>query len=716
MLKKTAALCCAASMLLFTACGNKSTESEVTEKVYEDITTADVTEKLPDETSAKKTTVTTTAAEKTQTEKAETTVKTEAVTETATEAVTAAAVKSAEVKEGDFVYKKPDDAFIRKCLEEADGGTVYIAMYADGRCEKVTEDAIYAIETAAYFEEMFSEESYNELTDEMKEMLGVTTYEEYKSYLQEALDIYEVSSQTVPAVYFCLNGKVWYDRDEFEESDVPENIELAMRAADFFFNKPVENKEIVKAMSDALKEGGNYFASCSAEYMGNNILRCDAGFGSDHDSYEADFDYDERISVDGSQGFVLGDSFVPLDTETLFISSRDIFTAEMLAGDFIPDDCVKAASPETYYGDEETVFDIALIAEKLPKLKKLYMYQAVLENADKLSELKNLESLSYYRIHPTDETDGWIESMNDAPFTEMKNLKELRLYADYDSYEFLADMPNLEDVFINASKPSADKLEQIFSCPYITGLELKGVTSLKGIEKLEKLTYIDIDSDDIDDFSPLGKLKNLEKADIMSRGSVKGLESLTKLKKLKDLTLHSMDNTDLSFVGELASVEKLSLCYVNSSFDSSLGKLKKLKYLSLTDITRSYDTEFIGELENLTDLFIFGDYADLNSIPKLKKLETVSLMLCSFFDLSALKECESLKALTIYNCESRFRAEWIENSQLEYLSLSCAEMNDADKLKTLKKLKNITTFMSLSNEEIEMLKEALPDCVIEEVQ
>ena len=160
--------------------------------------------------------------------------------------------------------------------------------------------------------------------------------------------------------------------------------------------------------------------------------------------------------------------------------------------------------------------------------------------------------------------------MNDAPFTNMKNLKELRLYADYDSYEFLADMPNLEDVFINASKPSAEKLEQIFSCPYITGLELKGVTSLKGIEKLEKLTYIDIDSDDIDDFSPLGKLKNLEKAEIMSRGSVKGLESLTKLKKLKSLMLHSMDETDISFIGEMTSLEELRLYYVNSTFKKSI--------------------------------------------------------------------------------------------------------------------------------------------------
>ena len=43
------------------------------------------------------------ATEETQAEKAETTVKTETVTETATEAVTAAAVKPAEVKEGDFV-------------------------------------------------------------------------------------------------------------------------------------------------------------------------------------------------------------------------------------------------------------------------------------------------------------------------------------------------------------------------------------------------------------------------------------------------------------------------------------------------------------------------------------------------------------------------------------------------------------------------------------
>lgn len=708
------------SLLMLTACGNKNTETETEEKVYEEITSEVTEENLLEET---KQTEMTDSEDKADAEKAEQTAETEvttAETEVPTETTTVSETtekKTEPVKEGDFVYKIPDRAFIEKCVKEAVGGKIYIAMYADGSCEKVTEDTLYAIEMASYAEELLSEETYNALSDEEKKWYGVTNYEEYKAFVMEMFGIGETSAQTRPAVYFCFDGEVWFDEEALEGQEIPENTALSMKAADFLFAKPAENREIVKAMSDALKEGRNYFASCSAEYMGNNVLRCDAGFGSDSDSYEADFEYDEKISANDKEGIVLGDSFVPFDTEVLFISSRDAFIAEMLASDFIPDDCVKAATPENsdrYSEEEDAVYDIALIAEKLPNLKKLYMYQAKLVNEDKLPLLTKLESLSYYSMKVDEK--GFIDAGTETPFTGMKNLKELRLYGDYESYEFLADMPKLEDVFINASNPSAEKLEQIFSCPYITGLELKNVSSLKGIEKLENLTSINIDSNNITDFSPLGEVKNLETVDIMSNGKANGLDSLSKLKKVKDLTLHSMDETDLFFLEKMTSLERLSLCYVNNSFDDSIGTLKNLKDLSLLDISRSYDTAFLSELDNLERLHMFGNTVNADNLPKAKKLNDVFISLCWFSDLSGLKDCKSLKTLTIYNCNSSFDGKWLENSGIEGLSLSCAEIENFDSFKTLKNLKQLTTFKSFSAENIKELEKALPDCVIEEVE
>lgn len=650
---------------------------------------------------------------------AETTVETTAkVTETEAPVV---------IEADGFTYKKPDKDYLLQLIKESESEQIYLAMYADGRVEHVEKDRIEAIENRFYLkavEEMVTEEYFEQLTDEEKELFGVSDYESYKKFVTEQLFGGNIEAEEFePAVYFVFDSKIYYDDDEYADTlSDDEKAAHALRMADFLFSKPAQNEEIVKNMAAALNGGNDYFGHAFAGYTGNNILDCYYAFSG---NYVMDEDSEgisayEKISADGSKGIVLGDSFISEDTEVLAISSRDGTTVSWLAGEFLPEGCPIAASPDSDYSyseEAEAVYDIAEISEKLPNLKELYMYQAVLENADKLPELKNLEVLSYYRIRPTSETDNYVETVNDSPFVGMDNLKELRLYGEYEDYSFLSEMKGLENAAVSLDGAGQKQLDTVFDCKFITELEIRGVqegVKIDGIENLGNLRILKIDGNYGLDVKSIGKLSKLEDLEITSRDTAPNLSEIAKLKNVKSLMLHSMEDEDLSFISEMKSLEALSLYYVDSSFEKSIGELSDLRSLALMDITESYNTEFLDSLDKLEDLTVFDNYIDLKGASKSESLKSIVVMLCSFHDLSELKKCTQLERLMIYNCTTPFDAEWIDGLKLEYLDFNGAEILNYEYLKELDTLDDLVLyFCTLSQDEIDEIQKALPSCTID---
>ena len=711
---KKGILCAALAALLLTGCVPNDAANENTEKT-ESVTVL-VTEEITETEMVSATEATLVSAEETT---AETTAE-NAEKSTETEA-------PAEIKAEGFTYKKPDSSYLLQLIKESEGEQICLAMYADGRLEKCGDDRLEALENRFYYkavEEMITEEYFEQLTDEEKELFGVSTYEEYKTFVKEQMFGGNVEAgEFEPAVYFYFDSETEYEDDEIEESfSKEEKTAHALRVADYLFSRPAENEEIVKNMAEALNSGNDYFGHSFAEYTGYNILHCYYAFSGNYvmDEDSNSISAYEKISADGSKGVVLGNSFVPEDTEVLAISSRSENTAAWLAGEFIPDGCIIAAesdSDDRYYEEEDIVFDIAEISEKLPKLKELYMYQAVLENADKLSEMNNLEVLSYYRIKPTSETDNYVETVNDYPFVGMDNLKELRLYGEYEDYSFLSEMEGLENAAVSLDGANQKQLDSVFDCEFITELEIRGVqegVKIDGIEKLKNLRKLDIDGNYGLDVKSIGKLSKLEDLELTSRDTAPNLAEIAKLKKLKKLMLHSMEDEDLSFIGEMTSLEALSLYYVNGTFEKSIGKLTNLRSLALMDINESYNTEFLESLDELEDLTVFDNYVDLKGASKAENLKSIGVMLCSFHDLSELKKCTQLEKLMIYNCTTPFDAKWIDGLKLEYLDFNGAEILNYEYLKKLDTLDDLSLyFCTLSQDEIDEIQEALPACTID---
>ena len=170
------------------------------------------------ETSAEVTAISESESEEGDASKAETTVTTVAeTTEKMTEKET-----PAEIKAEGFTYKKPDKDYLLQLIKESEGGQICLAMYADGRLEKCGEDRLEALENRFYYkaiEEMITEEYFEQMTDEDKEMFGVSTYEEYKTFVKEQMFGGNVETGDFePAVYFMFSGKMSYAEDEAEES------------------------------------------------------------------------------------------------------------------------------------------------------------------------------------------------------------------------------------------------------------------------------------------------------------------------------------------------------------------------------------------------------------------------------------------------------------------------------------------------------------------
>lgn len=609
-----------------------------------------------------------------------------------------------------FAYEPPKENFLKSALKKS-SDYVNIEVNRKGKWSVSDKNALEEAKTAAYISEMLSEEYYNSSVKEYASELGIKSYAEYKEYVLEMFGGEYPPKKTEPKLYFsidCYAGNSFgYTREE-----------IFLRGAEYVLSLPKNDEKLMKKITDTLNSGKSYYCECYIAVTGKDLLNINGGF-IDAASYiagnsEKAIMIDESISLSGKKGIVLGDTFIPADTKKLCISNRSSGIVRMLWGEVIPKDCVFAAASDDC--DEEIVYDIAEIAKALPNLKELHIFQGKLKNTAKFSNFTKLETLSYY---PVTFDEGYIKAVKNKPFTNIKSLKKLRLYPDYSNYDFLSEMDWLEEVYVETSGEDSKKLGKIFSCTSITGLKLEDVENLAGIEKLTNLKELEIYSDNVSDFTPLSKLKNLESLHVTSRGTAKNIDSITSLKKLKTLSLSSMDDEDLSFIGNMTNLKELDLYYVNSSFKKSIGRLTGLKSLSLNEIDSgySYDTSFLPKLTSLESIHLFGNRIDITGISKLKKLKSVSIWLCKFSDLSELKKCTALEELVIYNNQSSFDINWIAGTNIKSLWISDGSkggVKNEDKIITMKRLKYLALdFTGISKETLEKIKKELPNCEVD---
>lgn len=527
------------------------------------------------------------------------------------------------------------------------------------------------------------------LTDEYYNAVNVITkkYSSKREYVKEVLESHP-------------NAADWFDEDGNLNSPPREPTLFIEFSSKNDYNREidpdVEKQAFLQAAEWIISElKDRLLNSIKSEMTQNNIVLANVEYSIDYSNrieVRAEIDLKDKpvirtynFQFRSKNGFLLGSCFVPYDTEKLAVSDLDSQSLSETTGDFIPNDCkiiCRKDFPETY--------DLAEIAAKLPNLKELYLYQAIVINQESIADMKNLEALLYY----VRENIRSYEAIPDCPFKELKNLRSLRLYADYDDYSFLSEMPQLTDIHIDINAAKHDP-SFFFDYPAITSLKinLPGNNpnfSLDGIEKLKNLKKLDIDCLTLD-FTPLGKLENLEELEIECWSNAINISELSKAPKLKTLHLSYMDDYDWGFLQQMENLTDLSLSYVSGIRNSDIEPLKQLKSLTL-------DNSGCG----------------VSVVAKLPNLESYSESMSEGGDFSSLKNCPNLRKLYLSECRSGVMdCAYIQNAPLEIFDCQNTEIANVELLADIKTLKKITIYTDEPKAEwSNILKEALPDCQI----
>lgn len=189
-------------------------------------------------------------------------------------------------------------------------------------------------------------------------------------------------------------------------------------------------------------------------------------------------------------------------------------------------------------------------------------------------------------------------------------------------------------------------------------LELKdvwsdcAVCSLKDLSHLPNLKQLILDFGEWDDssivdFSPIAQLSQLEQLTInYEKEEEIDLSFLGEMHSLNELYLTRCRIGDASFLGEMPQLQRLSLYETPVEDLAVLEKLPKLLELSLSGNTNAKHIEAVGTLKNMEDLGIqYCGITDIGFLSGLTKLRALNLNGNSVTDITPLAGLDKLERL-----------------------------------------------------------------------
>lgn len=252
-----------------------------------------------------------------------------------------------------------------------------------------------------------------------------------------------------------------------------------------------------------------------------------------------------------------------------------------------------------------------------PKIR-LRLYSGVELDLTFLKHLPDLENLSL-ELHTI---------KNELEIGNLKKLKKLMLKSNQKDFSFFShiEIP-LETLFLGTDEAKNAKndllpvlnfkdLKSLKIYRYSKNLE-KIVTGLSGLEKLvlrsvsnikdinfiadkQTLQKLQLNSCGIDDYEPLGKLKNLKSLGLWKPTKLQTLDFVNKLTNLQYLFLQTVNNP-IKFpeIGNLKKLKRIVLYSVKSISDfSCLSNARHLKEFGFYDIQGQKPKDFLPIIEN----------------------------------------------------------------------------------------------------------------------
>ncbi len=193
-----------------------------------------------------------------------------------------------------------------------------------------------------------------------------------------------------------------------------------------------------------------------------------------------------------------------------------------------------------------------------------------------------------------------------------------------------------------------EQLQSIISTSAIDLSDDKIIIDLSPLNKLTKLTSINLSNTLISDLSPLRNLTKLES--LICTGTP--IESLTSLKYLTNLKVLNLNKSAVQNLKPLHSIDKLEQLYLNETKIDSLHPLSQLTFLK--DL-RFSNTQ-ISDLDPLKELFklevLHLNATNVNSVEALKALENLRILVIDDTRVDKLEPLIQLKNISQIYCDN----------------------------------------------------------------
>jgi Leucine-rich repeat (LRR) protein len=285
-----------------------------------------------------------------------------------------------------------------------------------------------------------------------------------------------------------------------------------------------------------------------------------------------------------------------------------------------------------------------------------------------------------------------------SPLTVCKGIKRLDLTGNNISdLTPLMDLPNLEWLCIKDN----------------------AVTDIRPLMGMRSLRYINAEGNGITGTAALASLSDLNEL-YLAFNQIEDLSGLSGLVNLRKLGLENTGLTDdkLALLGDMSSLDMLFI-YDNPELSGeAVDELKaKLRGCSILHSDLVYYIEICGERirEDVTELDLFErGISDITPVTKFKKLEKLDLGGNQIENIYMFQYYSApLRELRIGNNRISDGTPLMYLDTLEFLDVSGNNLSSVSPIKQLSSLKWLKlTGNPLTQEQIDELKTALPDCEI----
>lgn len=265
----------------------------------------------------------------------------------------------------------------------------------------------------------------------------------------------------------------------------------------------------------------------------------------------------------------------------------------------------------------------------------------------------------------------------------MKNLEKLTIASGAPGQlSVLSSLTLLNELSVTDVSVSADELAIISSLPSLKILTLSGckLSSITGLNKASRLTYLDLSKNTIRNISDISVMKNLTDLNL-SQNAISDLSSLSACSSLSVLDVSGNALTTLSSACDILSLKELK---ADKNLIAQLGEVSKLT--SLETLTLSYN-----------------QIADVTALGSCASIRTLDLSNNTLTDISALSSLSGLEHLNFAQNGVLELPAWSENSALISIDGTKNQISDLTPLSVLKFVNFITMDYNSEIESVDML-------------